>query len=102
MPSPLGPYLAAQRPPLYPCSPQGSSFALYWYHDLPQGSPSKPKQSLGVPCSVRRCVIRGCVPKKLLMYGSHYNEDLEDARGFGWDVNSGHKHNWAQLVASKV
>ncbi len=32
------------------------------------------------------CVIRGCVPKKLLVYGSHFAEDLKDARNFGWDV----------------
>src|SRR3712207_494942 len=32
------------------------------------------------------CVIRGCVPKKLLVYGSHFAEDLQDARRFGWDV----------------
>ncbi len=32
------------------------------------------------------CVIRGCVPKKLLVYGAHFAEDLRDARCFGWDV----------------
>ena len=32
------------------------------------------------------CVIRGCVPKKLLVYGAHFAEDLKDARHFGWDV----------------
>ena len=32
------------------------------------------------------CVIRGCVPKKMLVYGAHFAEDLEDARRFGWDV----------------
>src|SRR3954453_9383767 len=32
------------------------------------------------------CVIRGCVPKKLLVYGSHFAEDLSDARRFGWKV----------------
>ena len=32
------------------------------------------------------CVIRGCVPKKLLVYGAHFAEDLKDARRFGWDV----------------
>ena len=34
------------------------------------------------------CVIRGCVPKKLLVYGAHFAEDLEDARRFGWDVGT--------------
>ena len=32
------------------------------------------------------CVIRGCVPKKLLVYGAHFAEDLIDARRFGWTV----------------
>jgi glutathione reductase (NADPH) len=32
------------------------------------------------------CVIRGCVPKKLLVYGAHFAEDLNDASMFGWDV----------------
>ena len=32
------------------------------------------------------CVVRGCVPKKLLVYGAHFAEDLDDARRFGWQV----------------
>ena len=32
------------------------------------------------------CVIRGCVPKKLLVYASRFSEDFADARGFGWRV----------------
>lgn len=32
------------------------------------------------------CVIRGCVPKKLLVYGASFAEDLKDAKRFGWDV----------------
>jgi glutathione reductase (NADPH) len=32
------------------------------------------------------CVIRGCVPKKLLIYGAHFAEDLKDACRFGWNV----------------
>jgi glutathione reductase (NADPH) len=34
------------------------------------------------------CVIRGCVPKKLLVYGAHFAEDLHDAVRFGWDVGN--------------
>jgi glutathione reductase (NADPH) len=34
------------------------------------------------------CVIRGCVPKKLLVYGAHFAEDLVDARRFGWSVDN--------------
>ncbi len=32
------------------------------------------------------CVIRGCVPKKLLVYGSHFAEELQDASNYGWTV----------------
>src|SRR3712207_6861208 len=42
------------------------------------------------------CVIRGCVPKKLLVYGSHFAEDLQDARRFGWDVPAC-AFNWPTL-----
>ena len=50
------------------------------------------------------CVIRGCVPKKLLVYGSHFAEDLADARRFGWDTN-GATFDWPTLrdnVAAEV
>src|SRR4051794_5970238 len=42
------------------------------------------------------CVIRGCVPKKLLVYGAHFAEDLEDAAMFGWDVPE-KKFDWTVL-----
>ena len=42
------------------------------------------------------CVIRGCVPKKLLVYGAHFAEDLSDARRFGWDVPQC-AFDWPQL-----
>ncbi len=42
------------------------------------------------------CVIRGCVPKKLLIYGAHFAEDLADARRFGWDVPDC-KFDWPTL-----
>jgi glutathione reductase (NADPH) len=42
------------------------------------------------------CVIRGCVPKKLLVYGAHFAEDLDDARRFGWQV-SGKAFDWPTL-----
>ncbi|HZV17488.1 MAG TPA: glutathione-disulfide reductase [Sphingobium sp.] len=42
------------------------------------------------------CVIRGCVPKKLLVYGAHFAEDLKDARRFGWDVPDCH-FDWPTL-----
>lgn len=42
------------------------------------------------------CVIRGCVPKKLLVYGAHFAEDLEDARRFGWQL-AGAEFDWPTL-----
>src|SRR5438477_9197602 len=32
------------------------------------------------------CVIRGCVPKKLFVLGSHVHQEIEDAAGFGWRI----------------
>jgi glutathione reductase (NADPH) len=46
------------------------------------------------------CVIRGCVPKKLLMYGSLFSADVEDARGFGWHVDKP-THDWEHLITAK-
>lgn len=43
------------------------------------------------------CVIRGCVPKKLLIYGAHFAEDLKDARRFGWQVPSECEFSWGTL-----
>jgi glutathione reductase (NADPH) len=42
------------------------------------------------------CVIRGCVPKKLLVYGAHFAEDLNDAAMFGWDVPT-KRFDWSVL-----
>ncbi len=42
------------------------------------------------------CVIRGCVPKKMLVYGAHFAEDLEDAKAFGWTIE-GKSFDWAAL-----
>ncbi len=50
------------------------------------------------------CVIRGCVPKKLLVYGSHFAEDLADAKRFGWNTD-GATFDWNILrdnVAAEV
>jgi glutathione reductase (NADPH) len=45
------------------------------------------------------CVLRGCVPKKLLVYGTDFAHAMEDARGFGWDVSG--TLDWGALVAAK-
>ncbi|MFA7638881.1 MAG: glutathione-disulfide reductase [Parvibaculum sp.] len=46
------------------------------------------------------CVIRGCVPKKLFVYASHYSEEFEEAAGFGWTVGEC-SFDWKTLVANK-
>jgi glutathione reductase (NADPH) len=46
------------------------------------------------------CVIRGCVPKKLLVYASHIRHDIEDAAGFGWTVPQA-SFDWPTLIANK-
>jgi glutathione reductase (NADPH) len=46
------------------------------------------------------CVNVGCIPKKLLVYASHFNEDFEDAAGFGWSVGE-RRFDWAKLIANK-
>jgi glutathione reductase (NADPH) len=46
------------------------------------------------------CVIRGCVPKKLLVYASEIRNQLHDARGFGWTIE-GASVDWATLIAAK-
>lgn len=46
------------------------------------------------------CVIRGCVPKKLLVYASQFSEHFEDASGYGWRVGES-TFSWPDLIAAK-
>jgi len=46
------------------------------------------------------CVIRGCVPKKLLVYASRFADDFEDAAGYGWHVEKP-KFDWPALIHNK-
>lgn len=46
------------------------------------------------------CVNVGCVPKKLFVYGSHFHEDFEDAKAYGWDVTAG-AFDWPRLRDNK-
>jgi|TARA_Y100000782_G_scaffold114239_1_gene149707 glutathione reductase (NADPH) len=46
------------------------------------------------------CVNVGCVPKKLLVYGAHYAEDIHEAEGYGWTID-GARFDWASLIANK-
>ena len=46
------------------------------------------------------CVVRGCVPKKLLVYAAEVSRTLADAAGNGWTID-GARHDWATLIAAK-
>lgn len=46
------------------------------------------------------CVNVGCVPKKLMVYGAHYSEDFEQAKGYGWSSGEAH-FDWPTLIANK-
>src|SRR5579863_821778 len=46
------------------------------------------------------CVLRGCVPKKLLVYGSEFASAFADAEGYGWSVPET-EHEWGALIAAK-
>lgn len=46
------------------------------------------------------CVLRGCIPKKLLIYGAHYGHDFKDAVAYGWQPHQP-SHDWGTLIANK-
>ena len=46
------------------------------------------------------CVNVGCIPKKLLVYASHYGDDFEDLAGYGWTVGE-RRFDWAKLIENK-
>ncbi|MFS4438736.1 glutathione-disulfide reductase [Paracoccaceae bacterium GXU_MW_L88] len=46
------------------------------------------------------CVIRGCVPKKLMVYASHFSDAFEDAPGYGWSVGET-SFDWAKMKAAR-
>ena len=46
------------------------------------------------------CVIRGCIPKKIFVYASHFADDFADSIGFGWTVGEP-KFDWPTLIANK-
>ncbi|XP_062149586.1 glutathione reductase, chloroplastic [Alnus glutinosa] len=47
------------------------------------------------------CVLRGCVPKKLLVYASKYSHEFEESHGFGWKYDAEPKHDWSTLMSNK-
>jgi glutathione reductase (NADPH) len=46
------------------------------------------------------CVIRGCIPKKLLVYASQFSENVKDAAGYGWDFGEA-RFDWPTLISNK-
>ncbi len=46
------------------------------------------------------CVIRGCVPKKLMVYASRFRDEFEEAAGFGWDAGEP-RFDWSRLKANR-
>ncbi|KAH9610236.1 hypothetical protein KSS87_020480 [Heliosperma pusillum] len=48
------------------------------------------------------CVIRGCVPKKILVYGASFGSELEDAKNYGWELNDKIDFNWKKLLQKKT
>jgi glutathione reductase (NADPH) len=46
------------------------------------------------------CVVRGCVPKKILVYASRFGDDFRDAAGFGWSLEPP-RFDWPSLIAAK-
>lgn len=67
--------------------------------ELPFGYVSEKHEAGGLGGT---CVIRGCVPKKLFIYGSDFHEALADAAGYGWHMPRGRPRlDWGQLVAAK-
>ncbi|KAG4174538.1 hypothetical protein ERO13_A11G127600v2 [Gossypium hirsutum] len=47
------------------------------------------------------CVLRGCVPKKLMVYASKYSHEFDESNGFGWKYDTEPKHDWSTLMANK-
>lgn len=47
------------------------------------------------------CVLRGCVPKKLMVYASEYADDFKDSVGFGWEERDLPHHNWTKFIEAK-
>ncbi|TYI00600.1 hypothetical protein ES332_A11G145100v1 [Gossypium tomentosum] len=47
------------------------------------------------------CGLRGCVPKKLMVYASKYSHEFDESNGFGWKYDTEPKHDWSTLMANK-
>jgi glutathione reductase (NADPH) len=59
-------------------------------------------EALGTDGLGGTCVNVGCIPKKLYSYASHYHDAFEESRGFGWELDSAPRFNWATLKANRA
>ncbi|WOL12932.1 glutathione reductase, cytosolic [Canna indica] len=48
------------------------------------------------------CVIRGCVPKKILVYAAQFSGEFQDSRNFGWELSDQIDYNWKKLLHNKT
>ncbi|KAF7012123.1 hypothetical protein CFC21_026350 [Triticum aestivum] len=48
------------------------------------------------------CVIRGCVPKKILVYGASFRGEFDDAKNFGWEIDGDINYTWKRLLENKT
>eukprot|EP00249_Psilotum_nudum_P020078 c27553_g1_i1 orf=267-1724(+) len=48
------------------------------------------------------CVLRGCVPKKILVYGASFSGEFEDSKNFGWDIHGNVTFDWNRLMENKT
>lgn len=46
-------------------------------------------------------MLRGCVPKKLLVYSSKFSHEFDESNGFGWKYEAEPQHDWSTLIANK-
>lgn len=59
-------------------------------------------ETLGTDGLGGTCVNVGCIPKKLYSYAAHYNEAFDESQGFGWEIDSPPRFNWATLKANRA
>lgn len=64
--------------------------------------PFHPISSEGLGGCGGTCVIRGCVPKKILVYGASFRGEFEDSKNFGWDIHGDITFDWKRLIENKT
>ncbi|RDX61047.1 hypothetical protein CR513_60757, partial [Mucuna pruriens] len=77
-------------------------FVSFRFIQLAQKQLEESVEHNGWVIAVLMCVIRGCVPKKILVYGASYGGELEDARNYGWELSEKVDFNWKKLLQKKT